>query len=175
MWHLAMIWIHASAGVLGFFLGCYLAVRPHTARRRPWAVVTYVAFIAVLFLAMLAAVVIGWPESPTVQRIAFAGLCILGAYTLFRALQADHVRRHALPGWNRMFVKHVGFTLISLFDGFVIVAAIDLHAPPWLVPALAIGGVVAGISVVRRLESRATQTPHLPAEENTERRSTIVS
>ncbi|WP_022885347.1 hypothetical protein [Glaciibacter superstes] len=58
-----------------------------------------------------------------------------------------------------MFVNHVGFTLISLFDGFVIVAAIDLHAPPWLVASLAIGGVIAGIIGVRRLEARATDAP----------------
>lgn len=150
-----MIWIHASAGVAGFLLGLFLAARPHIGRRFPWTVVTYVVFIAVLFVALLAAVAIGWPESATVQRIAFAGLSVLGSYTLYRAIRADQVRRHAPPGWHGMFVNHVGFTLISLFDGFVIVAAIDLHAPPWLVAFLAIGGVIAGILGVRRLESRA--------------------
>ena len=57
-----------------------------------------------------------------------------------------------------IYVDHVGFTLISLFDGFVIVSAIDLKAPGWLVGALAVLGVVVGIRTVNAVKSKL---PHL--------------
>jgi hypothetical protein len=53
---------------------------------------------------------------------------------------------------------HVGFTLISLWDGFVIVLAIDLGAPGWLVAVLAVLGVVVGIRSLRWAEGRARAT-----------------
>jgi hypothetical protein len=42
-------------------------------------------------------------------------------------------------------MDHVGFNMISLFAGFVIVAAIDLGAPGWLVVAIALLGIAGGI------------------------------
>ncbi|NJC69127.1 hypothetical protein HC031_05255 [Planosporangium thailandense] len=44
--------------------------------------------------------------------------------------------------------------LISLFDGFVIVSAIDLHARTWLVLIVAVGGVLAGIQSMKRVKTR---------------------
>lgn len=38
-----------------------------------------------------------------------------------------------------------GFVLISLFDGFAIVSALDLQAPGWLVAVIAVGAVGVGI------------------------------
>jgi hypothetical protein len=51
----------------------------------------------------------------------------------------------------------VGFTLISLFAGFVIVLAIDLGSPAWVVGIVAVVAIVAGQQVVRRVEKRAEQ------------------
>jgi hypothetical protein len=42
--------------------------------------------------------------------------------------------------------------MISLFDGFCIVAAIDLRLSPTVIAAVAVGGVIAGIVVIRALE-----------------------
>lgn len=47
-------------------------------------------------------------------------------------------------------IDDVGFLLISLFDGFVIVTALDLGAPPWLVAAAAAGAVLVGHRLVAR-------------------------
>jgi hypothetical protein len=51
----------------------------------------------------------------------------------------------------------VGFTLIALFDGFVIVRAIDLGVPIWLMLAIGALGVLAGRLDVLRLKARAAR------------------
>jgi hypothetical protein len=51
-------------------------------------------------------------------------------------------------------MEHVGLTLIALWEGFVIVLAIDLGAPGWLV-VLAVLGVVLGNRALHWAEARA--------------------
>jgi hypothetical protein len=51
-------------------------------------------------------------------------------------------------------MDHIGFTLIALWDGFVIVLAIDLGAAGWLVGVLAVLGVVVGHRALRWAEAR---------------------
>jgi hypothetical protein len=53
------------------------------------------------------------------------------------------------------YMEHVGFTLIALWDGFVIVLAIDLGAPGWPVIVLAVLGVVVGNRALHWAEARA--------------------
>jgi hypothetical protein len=48
----------------------------------------------------------------------------------------------------------MGFTLIALFDGFVIISALDLGAPSWLVVAPGVLGIVVGRLGVRRVQRR---------------------
>ena len=52
------------------------------------------------------------------------------------------------PGNQVAVIGHIGFVLISLFDGFAIVSAIDLQAPGWLVAVIAVGAVAIGISAI---------------------------
>ena len=65
------------------------------------------------------------------------------------------VLRRRGDGWRLPYMEHVGFTLIALWDGFVIVLAIDLGAPGWLVLVLAVLGVVVGNRALHRAEARA--------------------
>jgi len=53
------------------------------------------------------------------------------------------------------YIGHVGFTLISLFVGFLIVGAIDLDVPGWLVGVVAVGGVAGGIAGIKKLKTHA--------------------
>jgi uncharacterized membrane protein len=57
--------------------------------------------------------------------------------------------RDQRPGWRLSFVSHIGFVLISLFDGFCIVLAIDLLMPAWVVITVAVLGVAVGIIALR--------------------------
>ena len=58
----------------------------------------------------------------------------------------------------------IGFLLISLVDGFVIVTALDLGAPPWAVAPLAVAAVVVGHRAIGRAKRRAGPAPALPSD-----------
>jgi hypothetical protein len=72
---------------------------------------------------------------------------------LVRAYQAYKVQEEQVQDWRASYIDHVGFTLISLFDGFVIVSAIDLGMPTWVVIVIAVLGVVVGIYAINRTKS----------------------
>ncbi|SMH28181.1 hypothetical protein SAMN06295885_0103 [Rathayibacter oskolensis] len=147
--------IHATAGTAGFVLGLLLACRPGLAGRRRPVVRVYVGLIVVLVAGLAAAVIADWSGMEASRRLVDVGLILLGLYTLHRAVRALRVSRAAGGEWRPAFVDHVGFTLISLFDGFVIVAALNLGAPTPLVLLIAALGVVGGIAGVHRLRVRA--------------------
>jgi hypothetical protein len=58
----------------------------------------------------------------------YAGLLGLGLYMLWRGARAWMRLCTQGSGWRPRYIDDVGFTLISLFDGFVIVGAMDLGA-----------------------------------------------
>lgn len=147
---LALIVVHAVAGVVSFVAGilCLRLSAPGSGIFR-----LYLASLWVMVLTMGAAVAVHLGALDMPVRLTFLGLCGLGVYMLWRARAAGArlVRRD--QGWRPKYVNDVGFTLIGLFDAFVIVAAIDLGAPSWLVAAIAIGGVVVGIVALRRVKA----------------------
>jgi len=59
--------------------------------------------------------------------------------------------------WWTIYIDHIGFTLISLFEGFIIVSGIDLGAPGWLTAIVAVLGVVVGSRVLHGLQTPARQ------------------
>jgi hypothetical protein len=92
--------------------------------------------------------------------VTFSGLFVLGLYMLQRANNARLALRLRPEGWRSAYVDHVGFTPISLFDGFVIVSAIDLRAPGWLVAAVAVLGVVGGTWGVGKAKAKVASEQH---------------
>jgi hypothetical protein len=51
-------------------------------------------------------------------------------------------------------VEHIGFTLISLFEGFIIVGGLDLGIPGWLVAIVAVLGLFAGRGLIGSAKQR---------------------
>lgn len=96
----------------------------------------------VIFLAL--AMFTEWTVYSGIERAVFTGLLGLGMYMFYRGFSARTLLKTRADGWSEAFVRHVGFTLISLFEGFVIVSALSAQAPPWLVGAIAVGGIVIG-------------------------------
>ena len=47
-------------------------------------------------------------------------------------------------GIKHTFIEHIGFTLISLFEGFIIVSGLNSGIPGGLVAVVAILGVLVG-------------------------------
>jgi hypothetical protein len=146
-----MIVLHAAAGVLCFVAG--VAVLGLQTARSTWLVV-YLAALAGMTVFVAAAVAAGWSGYDGGTRVTFGALIALALFMCWRAYRAVVELRTQPPGWRSRYLAHIGFTLISLFDGFVIVAAIDLGAPGWLVALIAVAGVVVGIQLLNRAKAR---------------------
>jgi hypothetical protein len=116
---------------------------------------TLIAMIVFLAGAILAHV----SQLDALQRGIFAGLFVLSLYMLFRGARARTALRVQHDGWWPIFVDHIGFTLISLFEGFIIVSGIDLGAPGWLTAVVAVLGVVVGNRVLHGLQA-PSRRPH---------------
>lgn len=147
----AVIVVHAVAGTVAFASGAVLVARRlGGTSRRLYA--TYLTGIAVLAITSLVAVAMDWTDLSSGARAAFVALIALAVVMATRAGLA----RTSMPGRDhdnpRKFIDHIGFTLIALFDGFVIVTALDLGAPTWLVTAVAVAGVLVGQRTLHGLE-----------------------
>jgi hypothetical protein len=154
-----LIALHALAGVVCFIAGV-LSLGLSTARS--WRFCVYLASLGALLLFMAAAIAVDWAGLDAAARLTYAGLSALGLYMLWRAGHAGiRLRTHG-HNWRPSYVDDIGFTLISLFDGFVIVSAIDMGAPGWLVALIAVAGVAAGVLAMRTVKARLGAEPAYP-------------
>ena len=153
--HTVLIYGHALGGLVAFGIGC-LVLRPQLKE----AAVFRAYFVSLWAMVALLALVVGvdWAALPPVSRVTFGGLTLLALYTGLRGWQARRLLHRQTADWQSDYVSHVGFTLISLFDGFVIVGALDMNAPGWIVGTVGVLGVVVGISAIN-LVKHALQRP----------------
>jgi hypothetical protein len=149
--HNLLIVLHATAGVLSF-AGGVLSLSLTTVRS--WRYQVYAVALLALVVFMVVVVAVDWRGLDGTARAIYAGLIALGGYMLWRAGHAGARLRRRPAGWRPRYLDDIGFTLISLFDGFVIVLAIDLGAPVWLVIAIAAVGVATGILGMNRVKAR---------------------
>jgi hypothetical protein len=145
MWHTVFIAAHAGAGGIALLAGCV------TIARRALFGVYFGALIAMEVFLMLA-IAAQWTAIDTPARILFGAFALLGLLMLWRADQA----RRTSPG--RGYVAHVGFTLVALFDAFIVILVLNLGAPVWLVTASGILIAVAGHVVLRAVHQRLGTT-----------------
>jgi hypothetical protein len=89
----------------------------------------------------------------------------LGAYTVWRGLLAKRALIRQGANWQNHYIGHVGFTLISLFDGFTIVGAIDLKAPAPVVVFSYAPGAAGGIRGVEQLRQNVVELQMAPMRE----------
>jgi hypothetical protein len=155
MLHTAMIILHAAAGVTAFVAGCLALFPPKAEHRAQQLFGLYLVSLGLMIVFLLAAMAAHWLQISTAEQVMFGGLFLLGLYMGWRALSARALLRRRSEQWRMAYMEHIGFTLIALWDGFVIVLAIDLGAPSWLVIALAVLGVVVGNRALHRAETRA--------------------
>lgn len=154
VWLLFII-LHAAAALISFAAGLAV-IKPEHAKRRPYLLTVYLISLGLMLVAMVAATISHWNEIDTVSRIVFAGLPILGAYMLYRALHARTLIQSKLVN-KEAYIQDIGFTLISYFNGFVIVAAIDLGAPAWSVATIAIIATLIGNQLLNKAKRNWVQ------------------
>lgn len=151
--HTALVALHAVTATLAFAAGAaLLRPRPLT---RSWARRVYLPSLAVMTASLALAVVVGWPGFATGERLAFPALLVLAAAMVVLGARAASAAARRGDGEVDRLYDAGGFTLISLFDGFVVVAAIDLGAPGWVVALVAVAGVLLGRRLVHTARARA--------------------
>jgi hypothetical protein len=152
MLHFLLIVLHALSGVIAFVAGWMSIIRLRT-KPLSGLLWLYLGSLVGLVVFMSGAILIDWPQLSTVQLLIYLGLFALGIYMLVQGYQAYAVQQKHDQGWKVSYVDHVGFTLIALFDGFVIVSAIDLGVPAWGVVVIGVLGVVVGRYAINRARS----------------------
>jgi len=142
--HEYAIVLHATCAIAAFIVGMILIFQSDM-RRQLQLARALVALLMLMGVFLVIAILSHLTSLPTIKRLIFGGLVLLLIYMIWRAVQAVTVLTRQPQDAQLKVVDHVGFVLISLFDGFAIVSALDLQAPRWLVAVIAVGAVGIGI------------------------------
>lgn len=141
--HNVLIILHAISATICFFTGCFLILSLKQAANQQWFNFYWGALVGMVIL-LAGAILVYWTNYSSLERIIFPGLFVLGIYMLYRARNANLLRKARQNDWTQGYIEHIGFTLISLFEGFIIVSGLNSGVPGWLVALLAILGVLTG-------------------------------
>jgi hypothetical protein len=140
--HVSLIVAHAVCGITALGTGIVL-LRP-TAGTRSLLFRVYLGALWLMVLFLIAAVALDWPALARGSQVLYSLLLLLALYVGWRGWSAlQHLRTRA-GDWHVGYIEDVGFTVIALFDGFVIISALDLDAPLWLVLVIAALGILSG-------------------------------
>ena|SRR5215469_16150893 len=145
--HTFAIVVHATSAVAAFIIGIVLLFQSTTLRQLQLGR----AFLVLLILMevfLVVAILSHVTSLQTITQIIFGALVILGGYMIWRAVQAVIILTQQNQADQLKVTDHVGFVLISLFDGFAIVSALDLGAPGWLIAVIAVVAVAIGIYAI---------------------------
>jgi hypothetical protein len=151
--HTIFIIIPAVFGFCAFLFGC-LVFEP-SLKKYKFNVFYY--SLLLLILSLFTVMVIDSDHLLLKSRITDSLLVVLAVYTFYRARLAKTriMDAHRIQLSNYIdYIDDIGFTLISLFVGFVIAGAIDVGTPGWLIGLIGLSGIVAGINAVTYKKSR---------------------
>ena len=153
--HNVFIILHSASATLGFFAGGFLMFSPVEISYQRFFRVYWWSLVAMVVL-LAAAIAVYWRNYSDIEQIVFPGLLALAVYMLYRAQRANRLLSSQQPDWKRDYIEHIGFTLISLFEGFVIVSGLNAGLSGWLVAVFAILGFLLGRGLIgfaqRRIE-----------------------
>ncbi|HSL43499.1 MAG TPA: hypothetical protein VK897_08705 [Anaerolineales bacterium] len=141
--HALLITLHSVSATGSFFAGSFLMISPvYTSSRRFFPLYWWTLVSMSVLLA--GAILVYWMAYSAVERIIFPGLLALSLYMLYRAWNAKRLLQDQPNTWRHDYLEHIGFTLISLFEGFIIVSGLNSGLPGWSVALIAILGVLLG-------------------------------
>lgn len=149
MWHTIVIALHAASGGIALLAGCVAIARGVFFGIYLWSLVAMEVFLVV-------ALAEDWPGFGSFERVLFTVFALLGLFAVGRATQARRIlpRSGARPAAS--YVDHVGFTLVALFDAFVVILVLDLSRSGWLAAAVGVVIAAAGHFVLRAVRGRLT-------------------
>jgi hypothetical protein len=152
--HSVLIILHATAATLAFFAGVFLIVSQVYATNQTLFRVYFWTLIGMTIL-LASAIIAYWDEYNSVERIVFPALLGLSLFMVFRGWGAGLVLATRQENWELGYIEHIGFTLISLFEGFIIVSGLNAGFPWWLVVLVAVLGLLIGRWSIAQSKKRA--------------------
>lgn len=148
---LLLITAHAAAATGAFVTGV-AALRPERGRAHRWLLAVLVWTLVAMVAFVVAAILSHWNDLQAAEKITFPALVVLALYMVRRARLAQTAINTTTTTGRHRYLDSIGFVLIALSNGFVIVAALDLGAPVWLVAGLAVGVTLAGHRLIADLK-----------------------
>lgn len=152
MWHSIFIALHAAAGFISLVAGC-------VALRRGAFFSTYLWSMVGMALFLVLALAAEWTALDLAAQAPFAAFAVLAGVMVWRAVAARRMLPIGEDGPPAPYVNHIGFTLVALFDAFVVITVLNAGAPVWLVVASGVGVAVAGHFVLRAVRRRLVPAP----------------
>src|SRR5215469_11007637 len=117
--HTSAIVLHALSATGAFLVGIVLLFQSNTLRQLQLARAVVVLLI-LMAVFLVIAILSHLTSLPTSKQLIFGGLFILLVYMIWRAIQAVIVLQKQQQVDQLKVIDHIGFVLISLFDGLVI-------------------------------------------------------
>jgi hypothetical protein len=136
MWHTVFISVHAITGGVALLAGGVAHRGRVLFDLYLWSLVASIGFL-------VAAVIEGWARSDGGARLLFGAFAVLGGVMI--ALAASARRLEPSPA----YVDRVGFTLVALFDAFIVITVLNLGAPIALVVGSGVVVAIGGHFVLR--------------------------
>ncbi len=150
--HSLLIALHAGTGVIAMLTGGVALFRGGRLFH------TYLGSLAATTLFLALAVAAEWSVLDAGSRVLFTAFTVLAVVMVVRGVLA---RR--LPPRSPAYLEHVGFTLIALFDAFVVIAVLNAGAPVWLVVVSGVLIAVAGHFALRATKRALAGEQRSPA------------
>lgn len=148
---LVLVVLHAFFALICFTTG-FILLSPARAKRYPAAIKLFVVSLIGMIIFMVTATISHWNEITATERIVFSGLPLFAMYMLYRGIIA--AKKLKGEGNPIEYIDDIGFSLISLFNGFIIVALIDLNASPLVVFTAAIAATFIGSKYIKAKKSK---------------------
>ncbi len=145
-----LVVIHASAGIAGLITGLVSLAPPSSPTTRRWWRGLYLLCIAILLVTLIALIGIDWDTLDGSAMIAFPALAVLAVVMAARVVRANQVAASQPPNWRKRYIDHVYFSYISLWEGFIILPALNLPLPQVTVPIIAVGVLLVGHVLITR-------------------------
>lgn len=143
MLHTALIALHALSGLVALVFGLVTTRSGRLFDVYLWSLVSMGIFLA-------ATVAVEWSGLDTAARVLFGAFVVLAGFMIWLAVRARGMR----PRPSARYLDHVGFTVVGLFDAFVVIVVLDVSAPIWLVVGSGVLIAIVGHLAIRRAKGR---------------------
>ena len=127
---------------------------PRSDDGRTWVRSLYATSLTVVLMTLVVLIAADWNSLDTSARVAFGTLTGVAAVMVYRITRAYEVAGTRDENWRSQYIRHVSFTYVWLWEGFVILLALRLPHPQLWVPLIVILVLLLAGTLIDRYEAR---------------------